>query len=283
MASERQLEANRANARRSSGPRTRDGKASSSKNALKHGFTSRLDLMADEDPAAFDVLRDGLEADFQPRSTVERELVSDLTGQLWRLRRLRALEASLLEYRQEQAEDALREQRNQRVDRERTAFRQTNRLAIRFAETVADPDDKGQVDAFLRGLTDQELDLLLDFSLVYQNEVTPKVREERRTLARDNPLEFLAGLLPRRPAKAKPGTEAERERRRVNAVALIKDGEDDDALGKLRRYESRIRNDIARTLNQLYLLRDWQADNGMIESVTSQPPRPKPKRNSKTR
>ena len=70
MASKRQLEANRANARRSTGPRTPQGKASSSKNALSHGLAARLELMADEDPAEYDALREGLEADFQ----VSREL-----------------------------------------------------------------------------------------------------------------------------------------------------------------------------------------------------------------
>lgn len=282
MTSERQFEANRANARRSSGPRTPNGKASSSSNALKHGLTARFELMADENPAEFDALRDGLEADFQPCSTVERELVGDLAGQFWRLRRLRALEAALLEYRQGQAEDALREQSRREVDRERTAFRETNRLVVRLVETVPNFDDKHKVVEFFENLSAEERDLFLDFALVYHSDVTPKVREERLALARESPLEFLAQLLPRRPASARSDTEAERERRRVNAVALIKDGEDDDALGKLRRYESRIRNDIARTLNQLYLLRDWQADNGIIESVTTPPTRPKPKRNSKT-
>lgn len=266
MASKRQLEANRANARRSSGPRTPNGKASSSSNALKHGLTARFELMADENPAEFDALRDGLEADFQPYSTVEHELVNDLAGQFWRLRRLRALEASLLEYRQGQAEDALREQRRIDVGRERTAFRETNRLVARLIETVPNPADKNEVDEFFRSLTEQERDLILDFALVYHSDITAKDREERLALAREKPLEFLGRLLPRRPAKAKPDAEAERERRRVNAIALLKDGEDDDALGRLRRYESRLRHDISRTLSQLYHLREWRADQGLTES-----------------
>lgn len=43
--SERKLQANRANAKRSTGPRTEAGKAASCRNALKHGILSRaLDL-----------------------------------------------------------------------------------------------------------------------------------------------------------------------------------------------------------------------------------------------
>jgi hypothetical protein len=44
--SERKLQANRANAKRSTGPRTEAGKAASRKNALKHGILSRsIDLL----------------------------------------------------------------------------------------------------------------------------------------------------------------------------------------------------------------------------------------------
>ena len=50
MATRRQLEANRANAKRSTGPRSADGKAKSSKNSLAHGLTAQDIVIADEDP-----------------------------------------------------------------------------------------------------------------------------------------------------------------------------------------------------------------------------------------
>jgi hypothetical protein len=48
MASEKQIRANRANAKRSSGPKTAAGRFRSSRNALRHG----LSLPLDTDPAA---------------------------------------------------------------------------------------------------------------------------------------------------------------------------------------------------------------------------------------
>ena len=53
-----QRKANRQNAKKSTGPRTPEGKARSSQNALKHGLLARDAVMADEDPAEYD--RQGL-------------------------------------------------------------------------------------------------------------------------------------------------------------------------------------------------------------------------------
>jgi hypothetical protein len=97
MTSPRQLAANRTNAKQSSGPKSAEGKARSSRNALKHGLVSSEIVIWDEDSDQFEILRAGLEADFQPNSTIEHELVDRLAGLLWRLRRLPALEAALIE------------------------------------------------------------------------------------------------------------------------------------------------------------------------------------------
>ena len=50
MASERQLEANRANSVRSTGPKSLLGKARASMNACKHGLTAQTVVIGDEDP-----------------------------------------------------------------------------------------------------------------------------------------------------------------------------------------------------------------------------------------
>jgi hypothetical protein len=96
MATKTQLEANRANARRSTGPKTPSGKARSSMNACKHGLTAKEIVIWDEDPAEFEALCAGLTADFAPQTTFERELVDRLAGLLWRLRRVPVLEACII-------------------------------------------------------------------------------------------------------------------------------------------------------------------------------------------
>ena len=103
MTSQRQFEANRAYAKRSTGPRTSDGKARSRMNAVKHGLTAKYIVIGDEDPDEFEALRADLESDFQPSTRLEHELIDRLAGLLWRLRRVPGVEAALVKARQVEA------------------------------------------------------------------------------------------------------------------------------------------------------------------------------------
>lgn len=99
MASKKQVVANRANAKRSTGPKTNKGRALTRMNACKHGLTAGTIVIGNEDPREFDTLRADLEREFKPRPGLERELVERLAVQLWRIRRIPACEASLIEAR----------------------------------------------------------------------------------------------------------------------------------------------------------------------------------------
>jgi hypothetical protein len=95
MSSFRQIEANRRNARLSTGPVTEEGKNKSRQNAVRHGLTAEtvIDALEDaEDYAAFEM---AVTADYDAQSAVERELVLRLASVLWRLRRANAIETGL--------------------------------------------------------------------------------------------------------------------------------------------------------------------------------------------
>jgi hypothetical protein len=95
MSSFRQIEANRGNARLSTGPVTEAGKRRSRQNALRHGLTAEtvVDALEDaEDYAAFEM---AVTADYDAQSAVERELVLRLASLLRRLRRATAIESGL--------------------------------------------------------------------------------------------------------------------------------------------------------------------------------------------
>jgi hypothetical protein len=97
MATKKQVEANRRNAKKSTGPKTAEGKARSAQNAIKHGLLSRQAVLADEDGEAFAEMRRNLHEDFRPESQLEVLLVNRLAAQQWRLARIPALEAELME------------------------------------------------------------------------------------------------------------------------------------------------------------------------------------------
>ena len=94
MSSPKQLVANRANAKKSTGPKTDAGKARSRMNAYKHGLTAEKVVAACEDPAAFNALRIGLWEQYHPAPGVESALVDRLASLIWRLNRIPIMETT---------------------------------------------------------------------------------------------------------------------------------------------------------------------------------------------
>jgi hypothetical protein len=86
MTSFRQIEANRRNALRSTGPKTQEGKWQSRRNALRHGLTAETVIDGLEDSEDYRAFEAAVIADYDARTAVERELVLRLASLLWRLR-----------------------------------------------------------------------------------------------------------------------------------------------------------------------------------------------------
>ncbi len=98
MTSFRQIEANRRNARNSTGPTTEEGKQRSRCNAVRHGLTAETVIGALEDAEDYKGFEAAIIADYDAQSAVERELVLRLAGLLWRLRRATTIETGLFEF-----------------------------------------------------------------------------------------------------------------------------------------------------------------------------------------
>ena len=102
-ASPARIAANRANALKSTGPRSAAGKRHAALNALKHGvFTLDTSLYArlvmvktGEDPAAYDRLLEDLLAAWNPSNALESLLVRDLAQLYWRKVRAENLRAAI--------------------------------------------------------------------------------------------------------------------------------------------------------------------------------------------
>ena len=101
MTSFRQIEANRRNARKSTGPITQEGKQRSRCNAVRHGLTAETVIGALEDAEDYKAFEAAIIADYDAQSAVERELVLRLASLLWRLRRATTMETGLFEIQAE--------------------------------------------------------------------------------------------------------------------------------------------------------------------------------------
>ncbi len=94
MTSDAKRAANRRNAQHSTGPKTQEGKAASSLNALKHGLTSKQLILFDETEEDFDAFFADLVADYAPVDSAETILVERIAVTHWRLRRVWRAEAA---------------------------------------------------------------------------------------------------------------------------------------------------------------------------------------------
>jgi hypothetical protein len=109
MASAAQIAANRANAARSTGPRTAQGKDRVSRNGLKHGNRARkhgafaVTLLADENQADFIALRETYLTLCQPANEIQYFLVARMALAAWRLKRLALLETRIVSAHQSAA------------------------------------------------------------------------------------------------------------------------------------------------------------------------------------
>jgi len=101
MPSLKQLEANRRNAQKSTGPITRDGKAASRMNALKTGIHAKSSIIKGESAEELQALIDEYYAHHQPATPTERAILDDLINTEWQLRRLTQAEAQMWNHQME--------------------------------------------------------------------------------------------------------------------------------------------------------------------------------------
>ena len=103
MTSRKKIRANRRNAKKSTGPKTPEGKDKVRCNAFQHGLYSSTLVLDCEDKDLYNELYLGFHSRFRPVDLVELELVDRLVATVWRLRRITAIEAGMLNLAQSRA------------------------------------------------------------------------------------------------------------------------------------------------------------------------------------
>src|ERR1700694_5318302 len=98
MPTKAQRDANRRNAKKSTGPTSATGKAASSLNALKSGIFAKSEVLPSEDRAALDLLVTEYHDRWHPTTPEQRFYTDELVTCEWTLRRLRTADAQLWEF-----------------------------------------------------------------------------------------------------------------------------------------------------------------------------------------
>ena len=92
MSSQSKIDANRENAKKSTGPSSPAGKAASSRNSLVHGLCAEKYLLLDEDKDEYITLVTDLFQRFRPVGAGEERIVLRMASTQWRLDRARGVE-----------------------------------------------------------------------------------------------------------------------------------------------------------------------------------------------
>ena len=170
MATEKQIEANRLNALKSTGPKTAEGKDASRRNALQHGLAART-LLAEDDEAAASERAGEWAEDLEARTPFQRFLVDKMAADSIRAERcarqydaLKARQAERAEAGWDEDRAAEAEGLGRRLARDpvmvlhrlRSGRHGCEWLVARWSEWIADVEARG-VDGPLK---DRALDLM---------------------------------------------------------------------------------------------------------------------------
>lgn len=249
--------ANRANARQSAGPRTREGKEISSGNAIRHGLLSTRLILDDEDPDVFVDLLSDLQGSLAPVGTMELSLVERIAVALWRQRRLVTAESASL--------DLARQPRQ-------IAMGVSAELGLRYSSELReddlqpfDPDSIAWCAAALA-----EIEALEQIDLASLPELAPRVFAQLAKDGEDEGIEpFLAGYEKGltgyvdqlmawcreqlRESERRPHVQALATQVRAKRLILP-----DDTLQIIARYQTMLDNQLYKALKALREAQEWR-------------------------
>src|SRR5260370_9233357 len=98
MPSQLRSDTARANGAKSRGPKSAETKEKSSRNSLRHGFTSRHTILLEcESGDEFQKMEEEFAATHQPATPAEQDLVNEMVAARWRINRIRPIETVIMD------------------------------------------------------------------------------------------------------------------------------------------------------------------------------------------
>ena len=112
--SQKQIDANQRNAQKSTGPKTKEGKAKSAMNSIKYGIYSDKYLIKDESPVEFQNYRKKMLKCLNPTNFVLFDMATHIISNGWEYQRHSLLQSKILNTRSLRNEAELKENNNTR-------------------------------------------------------------------------------------------------------------------------------------------------------------------------
>ena len=97
MATEAQINANRKNSQKSTGPKTIEGKKAVAKNALKHGLFTNEAIIAGENLDDYNTMREKTLDELSPQGNMETILAERIVSLTWRLKRIERFQSIVID------------------------------------------------------------------------------------------------------------------------------------------------------------------------------------------
>jgi hypothetical protein len=161
MSSFRKLQSARLNGAKSSGPKTPDGKAIVSMNALRHGLAAKTVVLSNESHDRFNGIHDAYIDEFDPRTTAELDAIEEMAIAKWRHRRYWGIEAATL--------DLQMDRQAKELEKEFTKMDEMTRLSIAFTALADNSNALRLLDRYLAGIRrdyDRAFHRLLDLRIL---------------------------------------------------------------------------------------------------------------------
>jgi len=138
------------NGAKSHGPKSAEGKATSSLNAIRFGFTAAHLLLPGEDPAAYETFLDSWFSALVPTTMPEATSVAQLADTAWKLERLSRVENGRMLARLE--EEVEKTDEGKTLALTRRAMEMVGALAMTVEAIPSPPKDFDRTSAFLSGV-----------------------------------------------------------------------------------------------------------------------------------
>lgn len=127
MASIRQIEANRRNAEKSTGPKTVEGKARAAANLPRMSLEAML-LLSPESQGEFEEFAAAMEEDLRPETNLQRAVFRQMVQQMWRVQRASRSEVAFMDL-------ALNEAR-EKMEKKYKGINDPGKVAVAFDEVT---------------------------------------------------------------------------------------------------------------------------------------------------